>query len=139
LASFSLVRDAEVGPDRRQRRWEAVSRGFRFNPREGDEIGATAARALTEEMFLRYVDVPMRWITEVEPRLPPEWRRIGGLANTRVFLSAEELKDVEDAIERVLAPYVTRRADERPADSRGVRLMRYVLPEDIDEQTEGST
>ncbi|MEV3949235.1 ArsR family transcriptional regulator, partial [Streptomyces halstedii] len=52
-----------------------------------------------------------------------------GLANTRVVVSAEELAAIEDGIERVLAPYVTRDPAERPADGRGVLLMRYVLPE----------
>jgi DNA-binding transcriptional ArsR family regulator len=139
LAAFGLVRDAEPGPDRRQRRWEPVGRGFCFKSPEGDEIGSTAARALTREMFLRYADLPQRWITEVEPHLPPEWRSRGGLASTRVVLSTEELAAIEEAIEHVLAPYVTRPAKERPAGSRGVRLMRYVLPEDADEQTERST
>lgn len=132
LGSFGLVRDAEPGPDRRQRRWEAVGRGFRFELPENDEAGATAARALLQEMFVRYAGLPHRWITEVEPHLSPAWRRLGGLANTRVVVSAEELAAIEDAIERVLAPYVTREAEERPAGSREVRLMRYVLPEDID-------
>ncbi|MDI6102317.1 helix-turn-helix domain-containing protein [Actinoplanes sp. NEAU-A12] len=133
LASFGLVRDAAPGPDRRQRRWETVGRGFRFSAPADDEAGATAARALAQEMFLRYADLPHRWITEVEPRLSPEWRRLGGLSNTRVSVTAEELAAIEDAIERVLAPYVTRDAEKRPARSRPVRLMRYVLPEDTDD------
>jgi DNA-binding transcriptional ArsR family regulator len=128
LAGFGLVRDAEPGPDRRQRRWEAVGKGFRFEL-GSDEEGAAAARALAQQMFLRYGDLPHRWITEVEPVLEPEWRRLGGLANTRVALTAEELAGVQDTIERALAPYVKRAATDRPADARDVRLMRYVLPE----------
>jgi DNA-binding transcriptional ArsR family regulator len=131
LASFGLVRDAEPGPDRRQRRWEAVARGFRFEaPTDpDDEEGRSAARILSQELFLRSGDLPNRWIAEVEPRLDPVWRRLAGLANTRVVVSADELAAIEDAIERVLAPYVTREETARPADGRGVRLLRYVLPE----------
>ncbi|MEY9946174.1 ArsR/SmtB family transcription factor [Kitasatospora sp. GAS1066B] len=139
LAGFGLVRDAEPGPDRRQRRWEAVASGFRYGPVPGDEGGTAAARLLAQHMFLRYADLPQRWITEVEPELAPEWRELGGLSNTRVMLSIEELAAVEDAIERVLAPYVTRDPAERPADARGVRLMRYVLPEGADEQNGSRT
>ncbi|MCX4745691.1 helix-turn-helix domain-containing protein [Kitasatospora sp. NBC_01287] len=128
LAGFGLVRDAEPGPDRRARRWEAVGRGFRFDT-GGDGEGGEAARALAQQMFLRYGDLPQRWITEVAPGLTPEWRGLGGLANTRLTVSADELAEIEDAIERILAPYATREPAERPADSRGVRLMRYVLPE----------
>jgi DNA-binding transcriptional ArsR family regulator len=129
LASFGLVRDAEPGPDRRQRRWEVAGRGFRFSAPVDDEAGASAARALSREMFQRYADLPHRWITETEPELEPQWRRLGGLANTRVHLTADELETIENAIEQVLAPYVTRDADDRPEQSRPVRLMRYILPE----------
>ncbi|MFI5775095.1 ArsR/SmtB family transcription factor [Streptomyces sp. NPDC051658] len=141
LATFGLVRDSEPGPDRRRRRWEAVARGFRFEESQDptDEEGRSAARELSRQMFLRYADLPSRWAAEVEPGLDPAWRRQAGLAHTRVMVSAEELAAIQDEIERVLAPYVTRDPADRPADSRGVRLMRYVLPEGGGEQSEKQT
>ncbi|MDQ1655001.1 MAG: hypothetical protein QOD41_84 [Cryptosporangiaceae bacterium] len=137
LAGFGLVRDAESGPDRRQRRWEAVARGFRFEvPADpADEEGRSAARVLSREMFLRSADLPHRWVAEVEPGLDPVWRRLATVANTRVVVSAEELAAIDDAIESVIAPYVTRDPSRRPAGSRGVRLVRYALPESADERT----
>ncbi|MFF0290797.1 ArsR/SmtB family transcription factor [Streptomyces sp. NPDC005262] len=134
LAGFGLVRDAEPGADRRERRWEAAARGFRFDMPEDDE-GRSAARVLSREMFVHSADLPHRWVTETEPGLDAEWRRPAGLANTRVVVSAEELAAIEDAIESVLAPYVTRDAAQRPSGARGVRLLRYVLPEGTEEQT----
>jgi DNA-binding transcriptional ArsR family regulator len=128
LAGFGLVRDSDAGTDRRQRWWEAAARGFRFEA-SGDEESQSAARVLSHQMFRQYEDLPHKWIIEVEPRLDGEWRRLGGLANTRVVLSPAELEAVEKAIEKVLAPYVTRDAADRPTDGRGVRLMRYTLPE----------
>ncbi|MCX5315602.1 helix-turn-helix transcriptional regulator [Streptomyces sp. NBC_00154] len=141
LAGFGLVRDAEPGPDRRQRRWEAVARGFRFEVPEDpdDEEGRSAARVLSREMFLRSGDLPNRWAAEVEPKLEPAWGRLAGLANTRVVVSADELAAIEDAIERVLAPYVTRDEAACPADGRGVRLLRYVLPEGAEDHTGGTS
>lgn len=133
LAGFGLVRDAAPGNDRRQRRWEAVASGFRFEA-SADEEGRAAASALAQQMFLRYGDLPKRWITEVEPGLEPEWRRLGGLANTRLTVTADELARIEDAIEQVIEPYVVRDSGDRPAGSRGVQLMRFVLPEKADNQ-----
>ncbi len=75
--------------------------------------------------------LPRQWMADVEPHLEDEWRRLGGLANTRVVIAAGELARVEEEIERVLAPYVTRAAEDRPAGSRRVRLLRYVLPEAV--------
>ncbi len=135
LAGFGLVRDAEPGPDRRARRWEAVGRGFRFDVPDdpADQEGTSAARALSEQMFLRYADLPARWLADVEPGLEPTWRREAGLANTRVVVSVPELATILDAIEQVIEPYVTRDPQQRPDGSRAVRLMRYALPEAADE------
>ena len=137
LASFGLIRDGEPGPDRRQRRWEAMARGYRFeSPEDPQDVeGRSAARVLSQQIFLQYGDLPRRWASEVEPELAPVWRRLAGLANTRVVVSAEELAAIEDEMERILAPYVTRDPDERPTDSHGVRLMRYFLPEGAEQRT----
>lgn len=139
LATFGLVRDSAPGPDRRSRRWEAVARGFRFEESRdpADDEGRSAARELSRQMFLRYADAPVRWSAEVEPGLDPAWRRAAGLANTRIRVSAEELAAIQDGIERVLAPYVTRDPADRPDGSRDVVLMRYALPEGEGEPDEG--
>lgn len=131
LATFGLVRDSAPGPDRRSRRWEAAARGFRFDGSRdpADTENLSAARELSRQMFLRYGDLPARWAAETEPGLDPEWREAGGLANTRVTVTAEELAAIQDGMERVLAPYVTRDPADRPGGSRGVVLLRYVLPE----------
>lgn len=131
LAGFGLVRDSDPGPDRRYRRWEAVARGFRFEVPDdpNDSEGRSAARLLSQQMFVQAGETPARWVAEVEPGLDPVWRRLAGLSNTRVVLSANELASIEAEFERVLAPYVTREAADRPPDGCRVRLMRYVLPE----------
>jgi len=131
LAGFGLVRDGEPAGDRRQRRWEVVARGFRFETPadETDHEGAAAARVLSQTMFERYADLPGRWWTDTEPHLEFRWRRQAGVSNTRVVVSDDELAEINDQIEQLLAPFVTRDPGERPADSRGVRLLRYVLPE----------
>ncbi len=129
LAGFGLVRDWDGGEDRRQRWWQATASGFRFEASEEDAEGSAAARQLSRQMFARYAGLPGTWIDQAEPRLDPAWRRLGGLSNTRIVVTADELRGIEEGIEQVLAPYVRRKADEPPAGARGVRLMRYVLPE----------
>ena len=135
LAQYGLVRDSDAGSDRRQRWWEAAASGIRFEA-TGDEERQAAARVLGNQMFHQYEHLPRTWITEVEPHLDEEWRRISGLANTRVVLSPEECEVVLQAIEEVLAPYATRDPAERPPDGRGVRLLRYTMPEAADEATQ---
>ncbi|MER5911060.1 helix-turn-helix domain-containing protein [Streptomyces sp. NPDC001982] len=135
LAGFGLVRDSDGSTDRRERRWEAVARGFRFEVPE-DEDGRSAARVLSGEMFARTAELPLRWLTETEPGLEPGWARHAGAANTRIVISAEELAGLQDKLEELVAPYVTRDAADRPDGTRGVRLLMYALPEGADETTD---
>jgi DNA-binding transcriptional ArsR family regulator len=128
LAGFGLVRDAEGGTDRRERRWAAVAGGFRFEAPE-DEEGRSAARVLSGELFAQAADLPLRWLTGTEPELEPEWTRLAGANNTRIVVTVEELAALQDAFEELIAPYVVRRSGPRPPDGRGVRLLMYALPE----------
>ena len=131
LASFGLVRDSAVGEDGRERWWESAGRGFRFAPpTDPDDLeGQEAYRALAEQMFLRAHELPLTWLRDVEPGLPPGWRQLSGLSNTRVVVGRAELERIERGIEELLAPYVRRAPDDAPRGGRSVRLMRYVMPE----------
>ena len=129
LAEHGLVRDAEVEADGRQRWWEAAGTGFRFTP-PTDEAGRDAATLLSHVLFAQADPLPRTWARETEPLLEDEWRRSAGLSNTTVVVTAEELAEVEAAIEQLLAPYVLRKAHrETVAGGRTVRMLRYVLPE----------
>jgi DNA-binding transcriptional ArsR family regulator len=128
LAAHGLVRDAEVQTDGRQRWWEAVGTGFRFTP--GDEASLDAASLLSRVMMEQAADLPDRWARDVEPLLEVQWRRWAGLSNTTIELTADELAQVESAIEQLLAPYVLRKGEQQTTPgARRVRMMRYVLPE----------
>jgi DNA-binding transcriptional ArsR family regulator len=129
LAGFGLVRDAESGPDRRERRWEAAARGFSFGTADSDAEGRAAARLLSDQMFLAASDLPLRWITETSPKLEPVWQDQSGLANTQIVATPEELDRINDALMNVLTPYVLRDPQEAPEGARAVRFLRYVLPE----------
>ena len=80
-------------------------------------------------MMEHAADLPDRWAREVEPLLEVEWRRSSGLSNTTVEVTADELAQVEAAIEELLAPYVLRKGRPGTPDTRRVRMLRYVLPE----------
>jgi hypothetical protein len=80
-------------------------------------------------MFARTADLPMRWLTETGPDLEQEWVAKAVANNTRIVVTADELAALKDAMEEVLAPYVTRDPERRPPESRGVRVLLYALPE----------
>lgn len=132
LAGFGLVKDWDGAGSRRERGWQAVARGFRFVPREGDSEAHEAARQLGMEHFASTAEVPMRWLESDEPQLPQRWQELSGLSNTRVRLTAEELEALEGGIERLIAPFVNRPEADAPQGARNVRLLRYTLAE-VDE------
>src|SRR5262245_2256463 len=61
-------------------RWRAVAKGFVFEIPDDAESQASA-RELTSVALLQYVDVPRRWVEDVEPRLDLDWARAAGLFN----------------------------------------------------------
>jgi DNA-binding transcriptional ArsR family regulator len=129
LAKHGLIRDAEDLGNGRERWWKAASRGFRVAV--SDEVGRRAARALRDALDEAEGDQVGTWRREVEPHLELEWSALSGLANTTILVTREELEQVEDAMEALLAPYVLRKdgpAEEVPEGARLVRIRRHVLP-----------
>lgn len=110
------------------RMWKAVGTGIHFQP-AGDAASQAAYRALANQLFLRAHELPSRWMTEDEPRLDGEWRRVSGLSNARMTMTVEEAAELDEQMEKLLEPYVTRDPSNAPDDARRVRLLRYVMPE----------
>jgi hypothetical protein len=121
LERFGLV--SQVGEE-----WRAAAKGFVFEiPDEAD--GQAAARELSTVMMLAYDDLPRRWVAGTEPRLDVDWARAAGLFNARVPLTADELRGVQQGLEHLLEPFLTRDSGTAPAEAREVRILSYFLPE----------
>jgi DNA-binding transcriptional ArsR family regulator len=127
LAGFGLVR-----------RWEAAGRGYRFAVPPGDveSEGVAAARFLSQLIFAQNALVPQEWSAEVEPTLTGRWRHVAGVSNTRVVVTVDEAEAINDAIDALLARFVVREPADRPHGARGVRVLRYLLPDADDESAE---
>ena len=70
--------------------------------------GQAAARRLSNTMLLRYGDFPRHWVANEEPRLELDRARAAGLFNARVAVSADELRALQEGLERLLEPLITR-------------------------------
>jgi DNA-binding transcriptional ArsR family regulator len=134
LASFGLVTDGEAPegtPDRRQRWWQAVARGFRFEMPDNAE-GREAGRLLRAEMMTQALTTVQTWLAEVEPTLDARWTSLAGSGNTGIRITTAEARRLEREIEQLLAPYVQRGREKAPRNARDVRVVRFVLPEPVD-------
>jgi hypothetical protein len=108
--------------------WRALGKGFVFEIPD-DPDGQAAARRLANVMYLQYVDLPRRWVADDEPRLELDWARAAGLFNAGVALTPDELRTVQESLEDLLAPYLTREAAAVPVGARRVRVLAYFMPE----------
>jgi hypothetical protein len=123
LERFELV-SRGAGSDR----WEAVAKGFIFEI-PYDPEGQAAARQLSNVMLLTYVDLPKRWVSEEEPRLELDRVRAAGLFNARVTVTSDELRGIQEGLERLLEPFITRGPDNAPPSAGPARILAYFLPE----------
>lgn len=126
LARFGLVRDAEGGTDRRERRWEAVARGSRSGAPPG---GPSAVWVPAGETPTPAAGPPPHRPDGTESALEARWAALAGALDTRIVVSPEELAGLRDAVEALLAPYLHRAPGRRPPGSRGVRVTTCTLPE----------
>jgi DNA-binding transcriptional ArsR family regulator len=108
--------------------WAVVGKGIFFEIPE-DAEGQGAARQLSNAMLLQYADAPRQWVTDVEPQLSQEWARVAGSLNVRLLVNADELQQIQEALEKLLERYVTREPDAAPPEASHVRLLSYFMPE----------
>ncbi len=126
LAQFGLITEAE-SPDKRQRYWQAVSRGFRFEIPD-DAEGRAAGHRLRDAMHAANLAQLSGWVQNIQPHLPPEWDQVAGASNTRVDVTATEAAGIIEKFEEILAPFVNRDGADLPADARSTRFLRYYMP-----------
>jgi DNA-binding transcriptional ArsR family regulator len=123
LETFGLVRRTEEDDS-----WSGAAKGLVFELPDDPE-GAEVARKLSNMMLLRSADLPGQWAAEDEPQLAPEWVRASGVINSRVTLTPDELRGLQEGLEQLLAPFITREADAIPFGASRARILSYFLPE----------
>jgi DNA-binding transcriptional ArsR family regulator len=122
LASIGLLEEDGEG------RWTAAARGIFFEIPEEPEA-QRAARDLSNVMLAKYASIPVAWVADEEPKLDLEWARAAGLFNVRLDVTADELRGLQEDLERLLEPFTNRPESERPAEAAKVRIMAYFMPE----------
>ena len=108
--------------------WTVVGKGIFFEIPEDPE-GQSAGRQLSNAMLLQYADLPRRWVSADEPRLPVEWARAAGMFNARLFVTPDELAQIQEGLESLLEGYLTREPSAAPTGAAHVRLLAYFMPE----------
>ena len=128
LAEHGFVEEAEGGKGR-QRPWKAVSQGMRWG--EGDESPETvrAGAALTQVMIERET---ARFTTSTARSRDdaPQWRAAGTSSTSMLWLTAEELNEINLAVRALLLSKIDRlqHPDLRPEGARVCAFLAWGVP-----------
>lgn len=128
LAAMEAANLIEASGDS-PRRWSTPARGIYFEIPEDGEDAQRAARSLSSSMLARASALPAKWAEETEPQLSVGWARAAGLFNARLALTAEELRRLQEDLERLLEPFNTRDANTSPSDTAMVRVLAFFMPD----------
>lgn len=105
LEAFGLVREWDGGTDARERWWQAVAKGIRFDLPAGPE-GRAAFEKLQAGFIRQALGEAQSWLVEVSPNLDDTWAARSDGANTRLMITRDEAVTIQSAIEELLAPYL---------------------------------
>jgi DNA-binding transcriptional ArsR family regulator len=131
LARHGFVAEAEGGTGR-QRPWKVTQVGMRWddgNDPSGDPDLTVAGRALTQMIVDREVTRLMAALDH-RPDEPKEWREAGGVSQSALWLTAEELAEVNQAVTDLLMSRRDRleHPELRPKGARLCAFMAWGMP-----------
>jgi DNA-binding transcriptional ArsR family regulator len=131
LARVGLVERGE-SPDGRERPWRSSATGLEFGPvgREGSQASAGAARALDELALAREEELTRRALAR-HPEQPPDWRAAEAHHSYALRLTAAELEQLVEEIDRLVRPYIGLTRGDAPdaAEAAYLRLLAFRHPE----------
>lgn len=127
LAKWGLVEPAAGGKGR-ERPWQATAlfTSWQTSPVSGE--GADARVALDRVLVQTYVDRIGDWFDR-RPSEPPQWLAVSGVGDWILDVTAGELQALEDAIDRLVEPYVHGVRTAAPGDARQVVFVHALLPQ----------
>ncbi|WP_405072238.1 winged helix-turn-helix domain-containing protein [Kribbella sp. NBC_01510] len=130
LAQHGFVEEAGGGTGR-QRPWQVPGLGFGWDDEHasGSIQERRAAQALSEVVMSRAMD-RLREFQQRAPEETEEWRKAQTSNEMVAWLTADELKEMNDAITAVLDRYVERLTEpqRRPPGSRLCEFVAWGIP-----------
>ncbi|HET7416393.1 MAG TPA: helix-turn-helix domain-containing protein [Solirubrobacterales bacterium] len=135
LAKYGLVEEAGGGRGR-ERPWRATAISTEWaaqgNGPEADAAGALLSRVVVE----RHFKDAMEWLDRREVE-SPEWIEAAAITDAILYMTPGELREVDEKIKALIAPYLKRLDDPAPAEGgRTVSIIALSFPQP-DEPDEG--
>jgi predicted ArsR family transcriptional regulator len=127
LAKYGLVEEAGGGRGR-ERPWRATAISTEWaaqgNGPEADAAGALLSRVVVE----RHFKAALRWLDR-RPGETAEWIEAAAITDAILYMTPEELREVDERIKALIAPYLKRLDDPAPAENgRNVSIIALTFP-----------
>jgi predicted ArsR family transcriptional regulator len=128
LAKYGLVEETGEGTGR-EKPWRATTTSTTWDDVQRDPEAAAAAGLLTEVLAEWYFAQLMQYL-EVRQRESEEWRRAAFIGDRFLWVTADELAEVERGIHAVTDRYFERlvRPELRPPGARLVTALNIAFP-----------
>ncbi|HWF58489.1 MAG TPA: helix-turn-helix domain-containing protein [Candidatus Dormibacteraeota bacterium] len=128
LAKYGLV--VEAGRSGRRRPWRATARTTSWPAVATDPEQAAAATELSTVLAERYAAAVIAYLRRRDTETV-EWQNAAMFGDAILYVTAEELAQIGEQVEAVLARYAERTHDARlrPEGARQVTFVRLAFPE----------
>jgi predicted transcriptional regulator len=127
LAKYGFIEEAGGGKGR-SRPWRMASVTNRFTPTEGDPSSRAAGQALQMTLLQRSYELVREWLSQ-EQSFGPEWRQAAFMTDAIVYLTAEELTEIEQQISTLSVKFHERTdKDHRPEGALPVHFNAHAHP-----------
>jgi DNA-binding transcriptional ArsR family regulator len=125
LGRAGLV-EASTSRDGRERPWRTTATGVTFGPVDAERSPVAAGAALTvEELSLARLEELTRRARRRHDQQPPDWRAAESYHDYALRLTAAELAELTDQIDRLVRPFITMTRPDAP-DGAEVALLRLL-------------
>jgi len=131
LARFGLVEEAPSRGDGRERVWRSTVHSWQVDPGVSADPETQAAEgALVDAYLSREVDRVRGWLAKVGAE-SPEWASVALMNESVLLLTADELKEFNAEVLRLIEPYKRRhRIADPPEGARTVAVTYKAMPID---------
>jgi len=123
LAKYGLVEEAGGGHGR-ERPWRATAISTEWAARGADEEADAAGTLLNRVVVERYLQNAIGWL-ERRGSEEAKWVEAAMISDALVYMTADELHEIDRKIRALFEPYLRRLEDREPA-AAGARLVNLI-------------
>lgn len=128
LAKYGFIEEAPGGAGR-ERPWRRVSLGQRIENLGEQNEASIAAQTFAQVTVDRHYDRTRSYLATIGS-YPKEWQHASFLSTSLMYVTAEELSEIGDAMNELMVKYRHRATDRaaRPKGARPVQVLANAIP-----------